>query len=223
MVPLLPPNRLPDELKNSRCALKPIEIKIIRQGLINIHEIEPTIVVDLKYASEDNFLAKDMYEGMENAYLQKEVVIMLSKSQQYLRKQYPDYSLVVFDAVRPRHIQQKMWDALELPYEEKIGFLSHPEYGSVHNFGAAVDVSIIDNMKNLLHMGTVFDHMGELAHPAREVEMLEQGKLKPVHVKNRKILRETMQQGGFRGIQTEWWHFNAMTRQQAREKYTIIE
>jgi zinc D-Ala-D-Ala dipeptidase len=210
-------------IKGFRYAVPPIETRMIEHGLVDIQSLDPTIVVDLKYSTTDNFIGKDVYQGMQRAYLQPEVAQRLIKAQRYLRQLEPELSIIVFDAARPRHVQQKMWDTLNLPFSEKIKFLSNPANGSVHNFGAAVDVGLIDKYGILLDMGTDFDYLGELAYPSLEQEMLELGKLEPYQVSNRRLLRQVMRHGGFWGIQTEWWHFNAYTRAQAQEKFSIIE
>jgi zinc D-Ala-D-Ala dipeptidase len=212
-----------EQLRDFRYAVPPVETKMIEYGLVDIQTLDPTIVVNLKYSTTDNFLGKNMYEGMQRAYLQPEVAQRLVRAQKYLKQIDPEISLIVFDATRPNHIQQKMWDALDIPVSEKIKFLSNPAYGSVHSFGAAVDVGLIDIHGILLEMGTEFDHLGELAYPSLEKEMLEQGRLEPYHVSNRALLRRVMHYGGFWGIQTEWWHFNAYTRAQARELFPFIE
>lgn len=201
----------------------PIEKQMIEHGLINIHDLDTSIMVELKYSTTDNFLGKDVYGGMRNAYLQPDVAEMLVNAQSYLKSLNPELSLIVYDAARPRSIQQKMWDAVDAPFQEKIRFLSNPANGSIHNFGAAVDVSIVDRSGVPLDMGTEFDHMGELAYPSKEEEMLEQGRLTTQHIANRRLLRRVMRHAGFWGIQSEWWHFNACTRAEARERYEIIE
>ncbi len=206
-----------------REALSTTEINMIKHGLVDIQQLDSTIVVDLKYSGTDNFLGMDVYGGMQRAYLQPDVARMLVKSQQYLKRLKPGYSLIVFDAARPRSVQQKMCDIVDAPFAEKIKFLSNPANGSIHNFAAAVDVSILDEEGDLLDMGTGFDYMGELAYPRLEQEMLEQGRLQPFQIENRQLLRRVMRLGGFWGIQTEWWHFNACTRAEARERYNIIE
>jgi zinc D-Ala-D-Ala dipeptidase len=212
-----------DTLIDTISAVPPIELNMIEHGLVNIHDLDSSIIVELKYSTTDNFLGKDVYGGMKNAYLQPGVAEMLVKSQKFLKSMHPEYSLIVYDAARPRSIQQKMWDAVEAPFQEKIRFLANPANGSIHNYGAAVDVSIVDADGNPLDMGTGFDHMGELAYPSLEEELLEQGKLEPFHIENRRLLRSVMRHGGFWGIQSEWWHFNACSRAEARERYQIIE
>ena len=210
-------------VKGFRESISQTELNMIQHGLVNIQQLDPGIVVEMKYATTDNFLGKDVYEGMTTAYLQPDVAQMLVRSQRYLQRIRSGYSLIVYDAARPRSVQQKMWDAVDAPFEEKIRFLSNPRNGSIHNFGAAVDVSILNDERELLDMGTDFDHMGILAYPSHEQELLEQGLLKPHHIENRKLLRGVMRYGGFWGIQSEWWHFNACTRAEARERYQIIE
>ncbi len=200
-----------------------IEQNMIELGLVNIQDLDPTIVVELKYATTDNLLGLDVYEGMTKAYLQPDVALMLVRANQYLKQIEPEYTLIIYDAARPRHVQQKMWDALGLPFSEKIKFLANPANGSIHNYGAAVDAGIIDVYGNLLDMGTGFDHLGELAYPIMEDEMIVRGLLEPWQVENRKLLRRVMRKGGFWGIQTEWWHFNACTRAEAQERYQMIE
>jgi zinc D-Ala-D-Ala dipeptidase len=203
--------------------LSPTEIRIIEMGLVNVQELDSSIFVDMKYASSDNFLGKDIYDGLVRAYLQPDVAQMLVRAQVFLKEIKPGYSLIVYDAARPRSAQQKLWDAVDAPFDEKVKFLSNPANGSIHNFGAAVDVGIVDKNGKELDMGTEFDHMGELAYTTIEQQLLEDGLLQADHIENRKLLRRVMRHGGFWGIQTEWWHFNACTRDEAREKYQIIE
>lgn len=214
---------LNDTVTETIPAVTTIELNIMEHGLINIHDLDTSIIVELKYSTTDNFLGKDVYGGMKNAYFQPDVAEMLVSSQKFLKSIHPEFSLIVYDAARPRSIQQKMWDAIDAPFREKIKFLANPANGSIHNFGAAVDVSIVDAEGKPLDMGAGFDYMGELAYPSLEEEMLEQGRLEPIHIENRRLLRRVMRHGGFWGIQSEWWHFNACSRAEARERYQIIE
>lgn len=207
---------------NYRNPLPELERRLIEMGLIDVQTLHPDIRVDLKYATKDNFLGEDVYLGLKRAYLQPEVAQMLLRAQEYLQQLKPGYALIVFDAARPVQVQQKMWDMVDAPFEEKIKFLSNPRNGSLHNFGAAVDVSIADEMGMELDMGAPFDYMGELAWPVKERELLEKGLLRPEQIQNRALLRQVMRHAGFFNIQTEWWHFNAMKREVAKEKYQII-
>lgn len=200
-----------------------IEQSLIDSGLVNIKEIDSTIRVDLKYSSTDNFLGIDVYGDLESCYLQPDVARKLAAAQAALKKQYPYYSLIVYDGVRPLRIQQIMWDTIQVEESERPKYLSNPKFGSLHNFGAAVDVSIVNEEGTPLDMGTPYDHFSELAYPEREKEMLDEGRLTRRQVMNRELLRSVMSQGGFFNIQTEWWHFNSCYRSEARTKYSIVE
>ncbi len=71
-------------------------------------------------------------------------------------------------------------------------------------------------------MGTGFDCFEEIAWPVREQKLLKDAKLTPEQVTNRKLLRSVMYSAGFWNIQTEWWHFNAMRREVAAARFTIL-
>ncbi|MFN7014690.1 MAG: M15 family metallopeptidase, partial [Bacteroidia bacterium] len=134
----------------------------------------------------------------------------------------PNYSLLILDAARPVSVQQKMWKMLDMPSAEKTKYLSNPQNGSLHNYGAAVDLTIINEMEEELDMGTPYDFFGEEAHPAKEMQMLLEGKLTEDQINNRKLLREVMRKAGFSHLPTEWWHFNSCSRPEAMQKYHII-
>ena len=116
-----------------------------------------------------------------------------------------------------------MWSSLDIPANEKGQFLSNPARGSVHQYGAAVDVSIVDERDKELDMGTPFDYIGEMAHPTKEFELLDEGELTEQQLENRMLLRYCMVNAGFRYLETEWWHFNSCSREAARKKYRPIE
>lgn len=193
-------------------------------NLVNIQNIDSSLKVELKYSTEDNFMKKDMYGCLENCYLQKDVAEKLKNAQQFLKEINPRLSLLVYDGVRPRSIQQYMWDILDMPINEKVKFVSNPKKGSLHNFGAAVDITLydLDSLK-ALDMGTPYDYIGIEAWPTKERLMLEKGILTKHQIENRKLLRKVMIKAKFFNIQTEWWHFNSCCRKKAYELYSIIE
>lgn len=203
----------------------PLEDYIVEMGLVDIQTIDSSIMVDLRYATTNNFLALNMYGCLKRAYLQPEVVERLVKAQDYLTTHHPHLRLYVFDAVRPLNVQQKMWDALDsIPVNDRIKFVSNPKNGSIHNYGAAIDLSIFDtNQDTLLDMGAGFDDMRLIAYPKWEEKFLAEGALTKEHIANRKLLREVMRKGGFWVLPTEWWHFNAYSRDKAKERYEIID
>lgn len=196
---------------------------LIEKGLVNVKDVNSEFQVDLKYSGTDNFLGLDLYGELCECFLQPEVAKRLSVAEKALEKKYPYYRLKLLDCARPLSVQQMMWDTVKDVFSEKIKFLSNPQHGSLHNYGAAVDVTLADENGFELDMGTPFDHKGELAYPEIEEILYKQGRLTYRQLSNRKILREAMKSGGFFNIQTEWWHFNAMTREEAVSKFLIIE
>jgi len=201
-----------------------LERKYIDAGLVDVHQFDTSIRVLLKYATSDNFVKCNVYGSLEKAYTQKDVAEMLAKAQKYLNEKKQGYHLIIFDATRPMSVQKKMWDTLKMPAYEKIKYLSNPAYGGgLHNYGVAVDLSIVDDKEKELDMGTPFDFMGELASPQCEAKMLSTRKLTQQQIDNRKLLRSIMNKAGFYAIPYEWWHFNLCAIQTAQSKYKVIE
>jgi D-alanyl-D-alanine dipeptidase len=199
-----------------------LELHLLSFGLVDIQNIEPKIKINLKYSTKDNFVGIDLYGELEKVFLQPDVAQKLKIAQQYLQKIDSNLNLLVFDGVRPLHIQQLMWDTLKMPIHEKTKFLSNPKNRSIHNYGAAIDLSIITKNGEELDMGTPYDFIGELAYPRKEQEMLENGKLTQKQAENRTLLRKVMKKAGFSGITTEWWHFNSCSRNTAKQKYKLV-
>ncbi len=200
-----------------------IEIAVIKAGLVDIKTMDSTIVVDLKYSGTNNFIGIDVYEDYNKCYLQPAVALKLKRAQQLLKVKYPYYNLIVFDAVRPLKVQCKLWELINVPNMYKSTFVSNPKTGSLHNYGAAVDVSIVDENGVELDMGTAFDFFGELAYPREEYRMIYEGKLAHKQLLNRDILRNVMREAGFSSITTEWWHFNSCSLKEASSNYNLIE
>lgn len=216
-------NTFTKTLKSYRAPITLLGQKMIEAGLIDIATLDTSIAINLKYTTTDNFVGVDLYGDFNKCYLQPEAAEKLINAQKYLKEINKEYSLMVYDGARPKSVQQKMWDHVELPFSEKIKFLSNPKNASIHNYGSAVDVTIINKNGEELDMGAPFDYIGELAYPVAEQKLLEQGRLSQKAIDNRKLLRHVMYKAGFFNIQTEWWHFNSCTRKEAKAKYKIIE
>jgi len=200
-----------------------LESMLIKEGLVNVQDSIPEIFVNLKYSSTDNFIGLDVYGNLNNAYLQPDVCTKLKKAFNFLQKQDSSLSFLIYDAVRPRSVQQLMWDTLNMPIQKKVKFVSNPINGSLHNYGAAVDITICDSTGSPLDMGAGFDDKRLIAWPVHEQRFLESGELNQKQVNNRILLRKAMRAGGFFNIQSEWWHFNSCYRAEAQAKYKIIE
>ena len=191
--------------------------------LVDVTEINTHIKTDLKYATKDNFMGIVLYDTLTKVYLRREVAERLSKCQNYLDSLRPGYALLVFDGVRPQQVQREMWDAMDsVPVYRRGKFVSNPAKGSVHNFGAAVDLTIVDASGKPLDMGAEYDDFREIAFPQHEARFLATGELSRQQVNNRKLLRQVMASQQFRNIPSEWWHFNAYSRIQASHRYKML-
>lgn len=213
--PAVPPPLLP--------APEPIseyEQTFMDSGLVEIGEFVPGIQVDLKYSTTDNFIESDVYGGLDKCYLRGEAAVKLRKAQELLQKEMPGYSLLLYDCTRPHRVQQVMWDQLDIPY--KRNYLAPPSEGSVHNYGCAVDLTVVNELGEPLDMGTAFDFFGPLAQPQKETSMLASGKLTEEQHANRLLLRRTMRKAGFYDIRTEWWHFNAFSNKETKRRFSRI-
>ena len=192
--------------------------------VVNIQELDPTIMVDLRYSSKNNFLKKDIYGDLEECFLRKEPAEMLCLANKHLKESHPELRLLVFDGLRTRSVQKKLWNALDtIPLSERTQFVADPEKGSIHNYGAAVDLTLSLENGLELDMGTNYDHFGELAFPALEDSLHALGKLTDKQIGNRRILREVMTKAGFSTIDSEWWHFDAFSYNETKNKYKIVE
>jgi len=202
-----------------------IELIFIGSGLVNISTLDSTIKVRLMYGTTNNFTKVNLYANFNQCFLPAITAQKLIVAQKYLKENFPNYSLLVLDATRPHHIQQIMWDTLDLPFNKKIKYLAHPDSFSLHNFGAAIDLTVVDenNSNNELDMGTPFDFFGELAQPCLEKKMLALNKISLKQIINRSILRNAMTKAGFSSASTEWWHFNAMSKNCAVKTMKLIE
>ncbi len=200
------------------------EKKMIQQGLVDIQTIDPSVLVELKYSTTDNFMKKDVYGAISHCFLQKMAAQKLKKASQILQAQYPDLRLLVYDGARSRTVQYKLWNALpQLSTKNRKNYVADPAIGSIHNYGCAIDLTLANTLGQALDMGTPYDFFGPLAYPRLENLMLVSKKLSQKQLDNRKILRQAMTQAGFMPITSEWWHFNALSRNQARQQYTLIE
>jgi D-alanyl-D-alanine dipeptidase len=191
-------------------------------GLVNIARLDTTIAVSLLYATPHNFVGEVLYDDLTEAYLHPEAADALVKAQRLLKEKHPDYRLIVYDATRPMAAQRKMWDLVK--GTSKSIYVSNPARGGgLHNYGLAVDVSILDAHGAPLPMGTEVDHLGSEAHITAEAQLVKQGKISIQEKENRELLRAVMRGAGFRALPSEWWHFNLYSRETAKQQYTLIE
>lgn len=212
------------QVESIKDSIPEVIIPPVRPELVDIQSVNPEIRVDLKYAYSDNFIGDTLYFLIKKAYLQKDVAEKLAEAQRLLTAMNSDLHLLVYDAIRPREVQTRMWVALDsIPVSQRVNFVSNPKNGSIHNYGAAVDLTICDGNGKPLDMGAGFDDIRKIAYPSMEKRFLHSGELTQLHIENRNILRGVMRKAGFSSIPTEWWHFNSCSRQTAKSKFKIME
>lgn len=171
-------------------------------SMVVLQEYSDLFAFDMKYATANNFLKEKVYE-CDNCLLRFKVVKALIPAAKKFALR--GMKIKFFDCTRPVEVQKKMWQIMP-----DGRYVANPyKSGSIHNRGAAVDITLIDSLGNELDMGTEFDHFGEEAHHAYS-------NLSDTVIANRTYLKETMQFAGFNPIRTEWWHYNY-----GGEKYKI--
>ncbi len=178
--------------------------------------------VDLRYASPNNFVGRDLYGQLDCSWLHREAAAGLEQAIRWLADNAPaGTTLVVLDALRPHRVQQELWDFLD--GTDLRQYLADPARGSIHSYGMAVDVTLLDAQGQELDMGTGFDDLTERSHPKYEARFLAEGSITPAHITHRQWLRGAMAHGGFHGISTEWWHYDHGDRDQVRANYVRVE
>lgn len=164
-------------------------------AMLNIRKIIPGIQLDLKYSGTDNFMKQRLYpQGLTSTYLRRPAAMALQQVQAALVKK--GLGLKIWDAYRPYSVTEKMWEPVK---DDR--YAADPKYGSGHNRGIAVDLTIIHlSTGKELDMGTPFDHFSDTAHSDFK-------QLPAVVLQNRQLLRHLMEENGFKILDTEWWHF----------------
>ncbi|MCA1590925.1 MAG: M15 family metallopeptidase [Acidobacteria bacterium] len=164
--------------------------------LVELTTLDPTIKLDIRYATDDNFVGRKVYPEAR-AFLQKPPAKAVVRVHRKLKKQ--GLGLVIFDGYRPWSITKLFW---EVTPDEKRKFVADPARGSKHNRGAAVDLSIFYlQTGDLLEMPSAYDEFTERASPDYAGGTEQQRA-------NRELLRKLMENEGFTVNPNEWWHFD---------------
>jgi zinc D-Ala-D-Ala dipeptidase len=190
--------------------------------LVDVTKLHPKLALDIRYATPDNFFGKKVYEEAR-CLLRTPVANKLIAAQRWLDAHHPQLHLLLKDCYRPHPVQFVLWDAVK--GTPKSAYVADPnsKVGSIHSYGAAVDLTLADASGKELDMGTEYDHLGPLAEPRLEKKYLAEGKLTKAQVENRHILRDAMRAGGFVTIPNEWWHFDDAAKPVVRAKYRRLE
>ena len=162
--------------------------------LIDLEKFIPGIVLDIRYATTDNFMKEKIY-SLAKAYARKPVAEALKKAQNDLSKQ--GLGVKIYDAYRPYKATVKFYET----YHDTT-YVASPYRGSRHNRGCALDMTIVNlKTKAELKMPTGFDSFSKDAWPSTPIS-------DPLANKNRKLIIDAMEKHGFKVNASEWWHFD---------------
>ncbi len=174
----------------------------------------PGIAVDLRYADTRNFLGRNLYGELDCAWLRVEAAAGLAQAVTWLARHRAGYQLLVLDALRPQRVQEQLWAFVaDTPMEP---YIARPERGSIHSFGMALDVTLLDPQGRECDMGTPFDDLSLGSHPVLDSQHLALGVLSAAQVAERGWLSAAMTWAGFHGIRSEWWHYDFGDRDAVR-------
>jgi zinc D-Ala-D-Ala dipeptidase len=165
--------------------------------LLDIRSIDPSIVVELRYASRNNLTGHALYPPGTQALVRPEVAQRLAIAQRFLRRRA--HGLKIWDAYRPRSVQVELWRAA--PAND---YIADPETanGSLHTWGVAVDATLVDSRNKPVMMPTDFDDFTPAAM------LIYCGSNRYIR-SNLTLLQAAMGAAGFYGQRREWWHFIA--------------
>ena len=176
---------------------------------------------DLRYASANNFAGRVLYQGFDCAWLRREAAAGLEAAAAWLASARPGHRLLVLDALRPHRVQQAIWQDVAGTAAE--AYFADPARGSIHSYGMAVDVTLVDTQGLERDMGSAFDELSPRSHPQLHAEHLALGLLSAAQLAERGWLQAAMSRGGFQTINTEWWHFDFGDRDAVRRELPRVE
>lgn len=208
-------------------------------GLVDIKELDPSILVELKYSTQDNFVGEDMYGDLEQAFFEKRFAERVVAAQLALKRRNPALTLLIYDAARPISTQRRMRKVVEGTIYEQ--YVADGSKGGRHNYAVAVDATIADAKGKALDMGAPFDGFDRASHVkggsdndistrtmanyrAFANTLVAEGLITQKAAENRLLLIEVMMEVGLLPYRCEWWHFEEpMTMSQTREKYRLLD
>jgi zinc D-Ala-D-Ala dipeptidase len=177
----------------------PVEAgKYRRPDLVELTKVDPSIHLDIRYATTNNFTGRSVYR-QARAFLQRPAAEALARVHQGLKQK--GYGLLVFDGYRPWVVTQFFWDTAS-KNEREIEFVANPKRGSKHNRGCAVDLSLFELASGAeVQMPSTYDEFSERAYPRYAGGSAESRAM-------RDLLRAAMEAEGFEVYRSEWWHFD---------------
>ncbi len=177
----------------------------IDNNLVNIKQVAPNIRQDIRYATANNFMHRKLYP-VARCLLHEKVAQQLKAVQIELEKD--NLGLKVFDCYRPLSIQKEMWKILS-----DNRYVANPAQGSRHNRASAIDLTLVNLITGKeQEMPSKFDDFSARSH-------INYDDASPMAKSNRQVLRVAMEKHGFKGIATEWWHYDSLDW----KKYSVLD
>jgi CubicO group peptidase (beta-lactamase class C family)/D-alanyl-D-alanine dipeptidase len=179
-------------------AAPPVEKNVFfrKPDLVDLATLDKKIKLDIRYASDNNFLGTPFYTS-SRAFMQRPAAVALLKAHRELAEK--GYGLLIHDAYRPWHVTKMFFDATPQKFHH---FVADPMKGSRHNRGCAVDLTLVDlKTGKVIDMPGGYDEFSDRSYP----DYLGGTSLERWH---RDLLRTTMEKHGFKVYEAEWWHFD---------------
>jgi D-alanyl-D-alanine dipeptidase len=170
-------------------------VRAANPEFVDIARVDPTIIIDLRYATDKNVTGHALYPCGTRALVLPSVAQQLAGAQAYL-KQYR-YRLKIWDAYRPKEAQELLWK-----YAARDQYVANPEkgFGSMHSYGVSVDATLVDDWSQDAAMPTKFDEFTPQA-------MMYYSGRDPLVKQHLNLLQKAMSRNNFYGLRVEWWHF----------------
>ncbi len=164
--------------------------------MVELKTLVPDLVYDLRYAGKNNFTGQRLYpKNTQKTYMRLLPAKALAMVANELRQR--GFAIKVWDAYRPYHVTVRFWNLI---HDER--YVAKPSNGSGHNRGISIDLSLVDAMTGKeIAMPTGFDNFSDTAHHGSTTPAAAK-------IRNRDMLRATMEKFGFNSLQTEWWHYS---------------
>jgi D-alanyl-D-alanine dipeptidase len=199
-----------------------LEKRMLENGLIDVGTADTSIKVEISNATDNNMLGENTFGCLSKCYLHLKAAEKLMEAQKLLKNIHPGYSLKVLEGARPRSVQKKMYAIVKNTSIRK--FVADPVKGSMHNYGAAVDLTIVDSTGKELEMGNPDPRTKIVGKSKLEIDMLfVVNKASERQKINRALLKSVMLKAGFFPVSYEWWHFDAFTKEYTRSNLKIVE
>ena len=161
-------------------------------SLVEITEVTHNIILDMRYATENNFTGQTIYD-CDRCFLRPEALVLFEKAIDLAAAQ--GYRFKILDAHRPQYAQERLWEVCPNP-----DYIANPASGSHHTRGVAVDLTLVDSDGQELDMGTPFDSFDTASHHGSQV-------ISTAAARNRYLLLGIMMSAGWDFYVNEWWHY----------------